>query len=134
MVRRTVWVGTLLRDLFRTSIFGCILVDFWHPLAPKWHPNGSQKTLLAPSVCILLASFSEHRLLDAFWSPFGSLLAIYALTPPQRHTSHGVGGIAKRKQFRALGPLLVTRDASMTHGRFWIDFGKILDGFSKIRG
>ena len=44
------------RDLFRTSILGCILVALWFTLGTLWAPIGS-----------LLASFGS------FWHPFGPL-------------------------------------------------------------
>ena len=62
----------LFRHWFLHRFLNTFLMENGTQMAPK-------KCCWVPSVCILLASFSEHRLLDAFWSPFGSLLAIFWL-------------------------------------------------------
>ena len=77
---------TIFHDIFHTSTATCILVDFWHPLAPKWHPNGSQKTLLGP-ICLHTFGFVFRTstfgyILVAIWIPFGYLLAPFSPLVP----------------------------------------------------
>ena len=62
--------------VFSALIFALI---FYHVFNGKWTKNGcpygTRVSLLAP----FFATFSEHRVLDAFWSTLGSPLAPFGL-------------------------------------------------------
>ena len=70
--------GSLFRDLFRTSSFGCILVDPWLTFGTLWTPIGS---LLAPFASLLAPFDSLLAPLVSLLAPFGSLLAPFRHPP-----------------------------------------------------
>jgi hypothetical protein len=72
--------GTLLASLF--MFFGdrflhVSLDGIFSILFEKWLPKASKRESKGTPFGNLLATFSDDRFVDAFWSPFGSLLALF---------------------------------------------------------
>ena len=109
-----------------SKIFGCILLDFCHPLAPKWHPNGSQKTLLGP-ICLHTFGFVFRTstfgcILVAIWLPFGYLLAPFGSVLAPFWSLW----FAFRLRFTPLGRVFSHLSANFSH---WLIFGRPLAHF-----